>query len=213
MGDLGSIPGSGRSPGEGNGNPLTHSSILAWRIPQTEKPGRLLHGVAKSRTWLSFFTFTFHFHSVHKHLLGIYSMPGCAVAAEPLSLLSSKECGNEKDGSRPLTVNSVGRLQQNGDIWDLKGGRKRKTTRMGLDQIKVSVWFSSVVQLCPTLCDPMDCSTPGLPVHLQLPESTQSHVHRVNDVIQPSHPLSSPSPLALNLSQHQGLFKWVSSSH
>ena len=73
--------------------------------------------------------------------------------------------------------------------------------------------FSSFTQSCPTLCDPMNCSTPGLPVHHQLPESTQTHVHRVSDAIQPSHPLSSPSPPALNLSQHQGLFKWVSSSH
>ena len=69
--------------------------------------------------------------------------------------------------------------------------------------------FSSVAQLCPTSCDPMNCSTPGLPVHHQLPESTQTHVHWVGDAIQPSHPLSSPSPSALNLSQHQGLFKWV----
>ena len=73
--------------------------------------------------------------------------------------------------------------------------------------------FSSVVQSCPTLCDPMNHSTPGLPVHHQFPESTQTHVHRVSDAIQPSHPLSSPSPPALNPSQHQGLFKWVSSSH
>ena len=72
---------------------------------------------------------------------------------------------------------------------------------------------SSFAQSCPTLCDPMDCSTPGLPVHHQLPEFTQSHVHWVSDAIQPSHPLSSPSPPTLSLSQHQGLFKWVSSSH
>ena len=67
--------------------------------------------------------------------------------------------------------------------------------------------FSSVAQSCPTLCDPMNRSTPGHPVHHQLPESTQTHVHRVGDTIQPSHPLSSPSPPALNLSQHQGLFR------
>ena len=73
--------------------------------------------------------------------------------------------------------------------------------------------FSSVVQSCPTLCDPVDCSTPGFPVHQQLPEFTQTHVHWVGDAIQPSHPLLSPSPPALNLPQHQGLFKWVSSSH
>ena len=76
-----------------------------------------------------------------------------------------------------------------------------------------SVQFSSVPQSCPTLCDPMDCSTPGLHVHHQLPEFTQTHIHWVGDTIQPSYPLSSPSPPAFNLSQHQGLFKWVSSSH
>ena len=76
-----------------------------------------------------------------------------------------------------------------------------------------SVQFSSVTQLCPTLCDPMNRSTPGLPAHHQLPESTQTHVHCVSDAIQPSQPLSSPSPPTLNLSQHQVLFKWVSSSH
>ena len=72
---------------------------------------------------------------------------------------------------------------------------------------------SEVAQSCPTLWDPMDYSTPGFPVHHQLLEFTQIHVHWVGDAIQPSHPLSSPSPPALNLSQHQGLFQWVSSSH
>ena len=73
--------------------------------------------------------------------------------------------------------------------------------------------LSSVTQSCPTLCDPMDCSTPGLPVHHQLPKCTQTHVHWVSDAIQLSHPLSSPSSPTVNLSQHQGLFQWVSSSH
>ena len=73
--------------------------------------------------------------------------------------------------------------------------------------------FSSVTQSCPTLCDPMDCITPGPPVHHKLPEATQTHVYWVSDAIQPSHPLSSPSPPTFNLSQHQGLFKWVSSSY
>ena len=72
--------------------------------------------------------------------------------------------------------------------------------------------FSSVTQLCPTLCNPTNRNTPGFPVHHQLPESTQTHVPQVGDAIQPSHPLSSPSPPALNRSQHQGLFQWVSSS-
>ena len=73
--------------------------------------------------------------------------------------------------------------------------------------------FSSVAQSCLTLCDPMNRSTPGLSVHHQLPEFTQTHVHRVSDAIQPSHPLSSPSPPAPNPSQHQSLFQWVNSSH
>ena len=76
-----------------------------------------------------------------------------------------------------------------------------------------SVQFSSVAQSCPTLCYPMNCSTPGLPVHHHLPEFTQTRVHRVCDAIQPSHPLSSPSPPAPNPSQHQSLFQWVNSSH
>ena len=75
----------------------------------------------------------------------------------------------------------------------------------GLAQIQTQ--FSSVIQSSPTLCDPMDCSMPGLPVHQQLPELTQTHVHRVGDAIQPSHPLSSSSPPALNLPQHQRLFQ------
>ena len=74
-----------------------------------------------------------------------------------------------------------------------------------------SVHFSH--PLCPTLGNPMDCSTPGLPVHHQLPELSQSHVHWVSDAIQPSHPLLFPSRPTFNLSQHHGLFKWISSSH
>ena len=78
---------------------------------------------------------------------------------------------------------------------------KPKNTGVG------SVQFSSVAQSCLTLCNPMNCSTPGLPVHHHLPEFIQTHVHRVRDAIQPSHPLSSPSPLAPNPSQHQSLFQ------
>ena len=74
-------------------------------------------------------------------------------------------------------------------------------------KINFSVQFSSITQSCPTFCDPMDSSTPGLPVHCQLLELAQTHVHRISDAVQPSHPLSSPSPPAFNLSQHQGLFQ------
>ena len=73
--------------------------------------------------------------------------------------------------------------------------------------IMIIIQFSSVAQSCPTLCDPMNCSTPGLPVHHQLPEFTETHVHRVSDAIQRSHPLSSHSPPAPNPSQHQSLFQ------
>ena len=103
------------------------------------------------------------------------------------------------------------RTTANGD-----GQRKSPKLTCSQNSLATCLWtyqFSSVTQSCPTLCDPMNCSTPGLPVHHQLPESTQAHVHRVTDAIQPYHLLSSPSPPALNLSQHQCLFKWVSSSH
>ena len=76
-----------------------------------------------------------------------------------------------------------------------------------------SVLFSSFAHSCPTLCNPMDCSTLGLPVHHQLLEFTQTHPHWVGDAMQPSHPVLSPSPPTFNLSQHQGLFQWVCSSH
>ena len=96
----------------------------------------------------------------------------------------------------------------------LKGWHPKVNTNSYKLCIENSIYFpissvSSVAQSCPTLCDPMNRSTPGLPVHHQLPEFTQTHVHWVSDGIQTSHPLSSPSPPAFNLSQHQGLFKWV----
>ena len=88
------------------------------------------------------------------------------------------------------------------DIWWLHILRERGWTQ-----------FSSVALSCLTLCDPLNCSTPGLPVHHQIPEFTQTHTHWIGDAVQPSHPLFSPSPPALNVSQHQGLFQWVSSLH
>ena len=87
---------------------------------------------------------------------------------------------------------------------DIPGISKLKWTGMGEFN---SVQFSSVIQSCLTLCDPMNCSTPDLLVHHQLPEFTQTHLHRVSDAIQPSHPLSSPSPPVPNPSQHQSLFQ------
>ena len=121
-------------------------------------------------------------------------------------------------------------LEQTGDFWltwvllhcagwwrSLWGWTPGPSSLWGLAWLAFSrvqhIQFSSVAQSCPTLCDPMNCSTPGLPVHHQLPEPTQTHVHWVSDAIQPSHPLSSPSPLAPNPSQHQSLFQWVNTLH
>ena len=88
-----------------------------------------------------------------------------------------------------------------------------KTGSIPFSQTLILNQFNSVIQSCPTLCNPMNCITPGLPVHHQLPEFTQTHVHWVGDAIQLSHPLPSPSPPAPNPSQHQGLSQWVNSSH
>ena len=105
-------------------------------------------------------------------------------------------------------------------LMKVKEGSKKIGLNLNIQKTKImasspisSVQFSSVTQSCLTLCNPMNHSTPGLPVHHQLVEFTQTHVHWVRDAIQPSHPLSSPSPPALNPSQHQSLFQWVNSSH
>ena len=134
MGNVSLIPGLGRSPGGGNGNPLQYS---CQEYPWTEEPGGL-------------------------QSIGLQRV-------------------------RYVSVTETNEYS--------------------------SVQFNSVAQLCPTLCDPMNRSTPGLPVHHPLPEFTQTHVHRVSDAIQPSHPLLSPSPPAPNPSQHQRLFPWVNSLH
>ena len=97
--------------------------------------------------------------------------------------------------------------------WARKSKNSRFVKRMKQILDMTTISFSSVAQLCLTLYDPMDRTMPGLPVHHQLPEFTQTHVHWVSDAIQPSHPLSSPSPPAFNLSEYQGLFQWLSSSH
>ena len=94
--------------------------------------------------------------------------------------------------------------------------RKKKTNTTYHLYVESKIWHKwscSVTQSCPTLCDPMVCSTPGFPVLHHLPEFAQTPVHWLHDAIQPSHPLWSPSPPAFNLSQHQGLFQWVSVSH
>ena len=105
-----------------------------------------------------------------------------------------------------ITWQPVSGALKNHVLSDKKPWLQRKDAILS-DQIR------AVAQSCLTLCDPMNLSTPGLPVHHQLPEFTQTHVHRVSDAIQPSYPLSSPSPPAPNPSQHQSLFQWVNSLH
>ena len=128
-----------------------HSSTLAWKIPWTEKPGGLVvHGVSRSRTWLSDFTFTFQFHALEKEMV------------THSSVLAWRIPGMGEPGG----LSSIG-LHRVGHDWS---------------------------------------DLAGLPVHHELLEFTQTHVHWVGDAIQPSHTLSPPSPPAPNLSQHQGLF-------
>ena len=105
-------------------------------------------------------------------------------------------------------------------LMKVKEESERASLKLNIKKTKImasgpicSFQFSSVTQSCLTLCNPMGCSTPGLPVHLHLPQLTEINVHWVGDAIQPSHFLSSPSPPAFNLPQHQGFFQWVSSSH
>ena len=122
----------------------------------------------------------------------------------------------EVQGSTKSAYNQVKKK-----LWGEKErSREMKITALGIQlpteiagNIRLPCQFSSVTQSCPTLCDPMDCSTPAFPVHLQLPELAQTRVHWVSDAIQPSYPLLSPSSPAFSLSQYQGLFQWVNSSH
>ena len=99
--------------------------------------------------------------------------------------------------------------------WDISREQHRNISVLYYTylRMKCSLQLSSVIQPCPILCDPMDCSIPGLPIHHQLLEFPQTHLNWVSDAIQPSHPLPSPSSPALNLFQHEGPFQWVSSSH
>ena len=115
---------------------------------------------------------------------------------------------NSKDS---VTRKQIIQLKYGKMIW-IGISQRKKYKYMKRCSTLVLIQFSSVSQSCPTVCDHMNRSMPGLPVHHQLLEFTQTHVHQVSDTIQPSHPLSSPSPPAPNPSQHQGLFQWVNSS-
>ena len=152
----------------------THSSILAWRIPRTEEPGRLWSTGRRVRhDWSDWAQQTAQ-HSTR-------SLRNRICIEEMINPSLLYQC--------LLTLELVFSVSH---------------------YIFLGYQFSSVA--CVWLCSPMSCTTPGFPVHHQLPELVQTHVHWVGDAIQPSHPLSSPSP-AFNLSQHRGLFQWVSSSH
>ena len=135
------------------------------------------------------------------------------------STCNARDLGTIPDlisGLEDLLENNVCPLQHSGleNSMDFTVyGVPKRWTWLNDFQNEQDIQFSSVVQSCPTLCDPMNRSTPGLPVHHQLLEFTQPHIHWVSDAIQPSHPLSSPSPPACNSSQHQSLFQWVNSSH
>ena len=169
-------------PSLGQEDPLekekaTHSGTLAWKIPWTEKPGRL-QSIGSQRVKHDF-TFTFYLLiliSSGYPWISFSFLLTCCLRALEIHLL----------------------------LWISNKDMLLSCT---------SVQFSSVAQSCLTLCDPMNCSTPGIPVRHQLPEFTQTHIHPVGDAIQPSHLLPSPSPPAHNPSQHQSLFQWVNSSH
>ena len=131
---------------------------------------------------------------------------------KPASLMSLLWLLHCQAGSLLLVPPGKSRCIPDTIIYVLQRGNKAENM-VGESVLKRPHQFSSVAQSCPTLYNPKNCSTPGFPVHHQLQEFTQTHVHWVSDAIQPSHPLSSPSSPTFNLSQHQGLFQWVSSLH
>ena len=164
----------------------TYSSSHAWRIPWTEGPDGL-ESMGSWRVGHNWVTNAFNFTHCEWYQIWVSSQFKLYLAffeqMTQKSLLGARNC-IKFPGIRWWSIGCIS-----------------------------SVQFSSVAQSCPTLCDPMNRSTPGLPVHHQLPEFTQTRVHWVSDAIQPSHPWSSPSPPAPNPSQHQSFFQWVNSSH
>ena len=126
--------------------------------------------------------------------------------------MHSPLCICERTGHREHQRPQDWRDRQKYSKWWLTRVETHKQ-KLPREPVPASVQFSSVAQSCPTLCDCMDYSTPGFPVHSLTPGAYHTHVHRVSDAIQPSHPLLSPSPPTVNLSQHQSLFQWVRSLH
>ena len=229
VGDLGSAPGSRRPPGEGSSYPLHYS---CWRIPRTEEPGGLQR-MGSQRVRHDWATNTHTYREVY------YLMKPCSWvipwihAASPQTALKNRHFVQFflsfiffRITVAPLFVYRWARVYMHVFVYI---SLSHAISEVFYVAFIVSKWsiknnlkfilsckfnqFSSVAQSCLTLCDPMNHSRPGLPVHHQLPEFTQTHVHRVGDAIQPSHPLLSPSLPAPNPSQHQSLFQWVNSSH
>ena len=177
---------------------VTHSSILAWRIPWTEEPGGLQSAGSQrvGHNWATSLSLSLTreldicpaFLIQVTWLVGLWLVASTTVSSS-WSHFSSLLYKLLNWSSQDLLPSAPQALKGKSSTWKMMS----------------TYQFSSVSQFCPTLCNPMDCSTPGFPVHHQLLELAQTHVHRVSDAIQPSHPLSSPSPPAFDLSQHQGL--------
>ena len=176
-----------------------HSSFLTWEIPWTEEPGGLqsMGSQRAGHTWVTERTEDL---ALRWPALLEETMAGGAGLASWDSRSWKQARSGSLEWARGVIKTKPVQL-----CWGLG--------LLSLQLVPLETQFSSVAPSCLTLCDPMDPSTPGFPVHYQLLEFTQTHVLRISDAIQPSHPLSSPSPPGFNLSQHQGLFQWAGSLH
>ena len=189
----------------------THSSTLAWKIPWMEEPGRLqsMESQRVRHDWATSLPFTFFWLTIEQNL-GYYKVSLLKARksyskshAQYLVGLDRKRTSNNYRLEKWIVLHEESLPNwgnQKNPLWGMVVAVAVKGERSGWNHgYLVSFTYSSVTQLCPTLCDPMNQSTPGLPVHHQLPESTQTHVYWVSDAVQPSHPLSSRYP-ALSLS-------------
>ena len=191
----------------------THSSILTWKIPWAAYSGRLhVCGLAKSRTWVSNRAGVDLLLSVAPRMPDGFLKRQCSTLSFRKTLWV---CASGRAFFHTLAPSSATAsycwLLDARFMWpqEILDSPVSACFLISLLKVISSVQSLSHVQLC----DPKDCSMPAFPVHHQLLKLTQTHVHWADDAIQPSHPLSSPSPPAPNPSQHQGLFQWVSSLH